>query len=75
MAFLMWWKGKLITAAHIRASKEGHEWGGNVSLNGIEATMLSHIDDLMHGMGWERFFEWNRGYPGTSGMNGMTAHQ
>ena len=48
MAFLMWWKGKLITAAHIRASKEGHEWGGNVSLKGIEATMLSHIDDLMH---------------------------
>ncbi|MYC39260.1 MAG: hypothetical protein F4X66_20470 [Chloroflexi bacterium] len=48
MAFLMWWKGKLITAAHMRASKKGHEWGGNISLNGVEATMLSHIDDLMH---------------------------
>lgn len=48
MAFLMWWKGKLLTAAHMRASDEGHEWGGNISLNGVEATMLSHIDDLMH---------------------------
>ena len=48
MAFLMWLKGKIITVAHIRASEEGHEWGGNISLNGLEATMLSHIDDLMH---------------------------
>ncbi len=48
MAFLMWLKGKLITAAHMRASEEGHKWGGNISLNGVEATMLSHIDDLMH---------------------------
>ena len=47
MAFLMWQKGKLITAANIRASEEGHDWGGNISLNGVEATMLSHIDDLM----------------------------
>ena len=48
MAFLMWLKGKLITVAHIRASKKGHEWGGNISLNGVEATFISHIDDLMH---------------------------
>ena len=48
MAFLMWLKGKLISAAHIRASKKGHEWGGNISLNGVEATFISHIDDLMY---------------------------
>ena len=48
MAFLMWLKGKLLTLAHTRASKAGHEWGGNISLNGVEATMLSHIDDLMN---------------------------
>ena len=48
MAFLMWLKGKLITLAHMRASKEGDEWGGNISLNGVEATFISHIDDLMH---------------------------
>ena len=48
MAFLMWLKGKLLTVAHIRANKEGHDWGGNIYLNGVEATMVSHIDDLMH---------------------------
>ena len=48
MAFLMWLKGKLITVAHIRAREEGHDWGGNISLNGVETTMLSQIDDLMH---------------------------
>ena len=48
MAFLMWLKGKLITTAHIRASNEGHDWGGIIALNRVEDTMLSHIDDLMH---------------------------
>ena len=48
MAFMMWLKGKIITVAHMRASETGHEWGGNVGLKGVEATMLSHIDDLMH---------------------------
>ena len=46
--FLMWLKGKIITVAHVRASQTGHEWGGSISLRGVEATMLSHIDDLMH---------------------------
>ena len=48
MAFLMWRKGQILTVAHLRASDEGHEWGGNISLNGPEATFISHIDDLMH---------------------------
>ncbi|MYC38097.1 MAG: hypothetical protein F4X66_14455 [Chloroflexi bacterium] len=48
MAFLMWLKGKLITVAHMRASEKGHEWGGSISLNGVEATFICHIDDLMH---------------------------
>ena len=46
--FLMWLKGKIITVAHMRASQTGHEWGGNIPLKGVEATMLSQIDDLMH---------------------------
>ena len=48
MAFLMWLKGKLLTVAHIRASKRGHKWGGNIPLKGVETTFMSHIDDLMH---------------------------
>jgi len=48
MAFLMWLKSKIMSLAHIRASKEGHKWGGNISLNGVETTFISHIDDLMH---------------------------